>query len=130
MEVEEFHFQYDLTPPHQPRIFNDLITLKSGNSMIKLTISHAIAQSVKLTLFEGWMESTIENTEYLPRMMALYGEVKMSRSEVTKIVGSLYKLRMNVNLVSNVLDTPELFWSEPELEPLYNAIRGTSKLTC
>ena len=31
---------------------------------------------------------------------------------------------MNVNLISNVLDTPELFWSEPELEGLYNAIRG------
>ncbi|SAM01654.1 hypothetical protein [Absidia glauca] len=30
---------------------------------------------------------------------------------------------MNVNLVSNVLDTPEIFWSEPALQPMYNAIR-------
>lgn len=29
-----------------------------------------------------------------------------------------------MNLVSNVLDTPEIFWSEPALEPLYQAIRG------
>lgn len=33
-------------------------------------------------------------------------------------------MRINVNLVSNVLDTPEIFWSEPALEPLYRAIRG------
>lgn len=32
-------------------------------------------------------------------------------------------MRINVNLVSNVLDTPEIFWSEPSLQPLYNAIR-------
>ncbi|CAJ0752609.1 15847_t:CDS:2 [Entrophospora sp. SA101] len=30
---------------------------------------------------------------------------------------------MNVNLISNVLDIPEIFWSEPLLQPLYNAIR-------
>jgi uncharacterized Rmd1/YagE family protein len=33
-------------------------------------------------------------------------------------------MRINVNLVSNILDTPEIFWSEPTLEPLYSAIRG------
>jgi uncharacterized Rmd1/YagE family protein len=41
-----------------------------------------------------------------------------------KIIGSLFELRMDVNLVSNVLDTPELFWSEPELLVPYKAIRG------
>ncbi|KAJ3406860.1 hypothetical protein HDV05_005703 [Chytridiales sp. JEL 0842] len=123
-EIEDFHFQYDLQGPFQPRIFNDMITLKSGNPLIKLTISHGIAQSAKLTLFENIMEAEITTTTSLPKMMAKYGEVKMKREDVIKIVGRLFKLRMNVNLISNVLDTPELFWSEPELEGLYNAIRG------
>jgi uncharacterized Rmd1/YagE family protein len=39
-------------------------------------------------------------------------------------IGHLFVQRINVNLVSPILDTPELFWSEPTLEPLYNAIRG------
>ena len=51
----------------------------------------------------------------------------MDHDEIIKVVGRLFRLRMNVNLVSNVLDTPELFWSEPELEGLYNAIRGKKK---
>lgn len=32
-------------------------------------------------------------------------------------------MRVDVNLTSNVLDTPELFWSEASLKALYDAIR-------
>lgn len=39
-------------------------------------------------------------------------------------MGQLFIMRINVNLVSNILDTPEIFWSEPTLEPLYSAIRS------
>jgi uncharacterized Rmd1/YagE family protein len=35
----------------------------------------------------------------------------------------LFKLRRDVNLVSNVLDVPELFWSEASLGDLYGAVR-------
>jgi uncharacterized Rmd1/YagE family protein len=35
----------------------------------------------------------------------------------------LFKLRRDVNLVSNVLDVPELFWSEASLKHLYDAVR-------
>ena len=35
----------------------------------------------------------------------------------------LFKLRRDVNLVSNVLDIPELFWSEASLGGLYGAVR-------
>lgn len=48
----------------------------------------------------------------------------MNRADVTKIMGELFKLRMAVNLVSNVLDTPEWFYSERNWKPLYDAIRG------
>lgn len=47
-----------------------------------------------------------------------------SRTAITKKVGQLFIMRINVNLVSNILDTPEIFWSEPVLEPLYSAIRS------
>lgn len=60
----------------------------------------------------------------LPRMMAKIGTVKMNRSQIMKIVGKLYKLKVNVNLISNVLDTPEIFWTERELEGVYKAIRA------
>jgi uncharacterized Rmd1/YagE family protein len=103
IEVEDFHFQYDLMGPYQPRIYNDMITIKSASPMIKLTISHGLSQSVKLSLFENIMEATIEGAVPLPKQLAQYGVVRMSRTKIMKIVGRLYKLKMNVNLISNVL---------------------------
>ncbi|CAG8657687.1 19680_t:CDS:10 [Dentiscutata erythropus] len=123
VETEEFHFHYDAS--YQPRIYNDVITLKHpGNYMVKVTISHAIAQSVKMTLFEGLIEDTIEATKHIPITMAETGKVSMSRTAITKKIGQLFIMRININLVSNILDTPEIFWSEPAYEPLYEAIRG------
>ncbi|CAG8492877.1 7329_t:CDS:2 [Funneliformis caledonium] len=103
IEVETFHFQYDVKSNRQPRIFNDMITLKTDNHMIKLTISHAISQSTKLTLYEWQMENTIERTRHIPKMLAQTGRLNLDRIQVTKLSGEMFKLRMNVNLVSNVL---------------------------
>ncbi|KAG0238523.1 hypothetical protein BGW42_004285 [Actinomortierella wolfii] len=123
VETEEFCFHYNSS--YQPRIYNDVITLKSpGNYMVKLTISHAIAQSVKMTLFEGLIENTINATKHIPQQMAETGKVTMSSTQITKKIGQLFIMRINVNLVSNILDTPEIFWSEPSFQPLYSAIRG------
>ncbi|KAJ3334101.1 hypothetical protein HDU76_010223 [Blyttiomyces sp. JEL0837] len=125
-ELEPERFRYLYSKQQQPRIYNDIITLISPNTsvMIKLTISHACAQSAKLTLFEGLVEETIESTRHIPRVLAETGKIHMTRSAVTKTIGKLFLMRTNVNLVSNVLDTPDIFWSQPALEPLYYAIRG------
>ncbi|OBZ87634.1 Sporulation protein RMD1 [Choanephora cucurbitarum] len=122
MQIEEIHFQYD-TSQMKPRIFNDMITLKSGNHMIKLTLSHGLSQSAVVARYEDIMDKTIEETKHLPKEMAETGRLGKNRTEITKINGQLFTLRMNVNLVSNVLDTPEIFWSEPALQPMYTAIR-------
>ena len=108
VEVEECHFHYNAYC--NQRIYNDVITLKNpSNYMIKLTISHAIAQSVKLALFEGLIEETIESTKQVPEIMAEEGKIKMSRHAINKKIGQLFIMRINVNLVSNVLDTPVCF---------------------
>ncbi|CAO3630318.1 unnamed protein product [Cunninghamella blakesleeana] len=122
LQIEEMHFQYD-TSQLKPRIFNDMITMKTGNHMIKLTLSHGLSQSAVLARYEDIMDKTIEDTKHLPKEMAKTGRLGKTRTEITKINGQLFNLRMNVNLVSNVLDTPEIFWSEPALQPMYNAIR-------
>lgn len=75
------------------------------------------------------IEHTIGDAIHFPKMMAEYGQVKIPRDEVMKVVGKLFQLRMDVNLVSNVLDAPEIFWSEIELEQFYSAIRGYMEIT-
>lgn len=122
-ETEEFHFEYN-PDIARPRIFNDMITLKSGDHMIKLAMSHAISQSTKLSFFEERMQDTMQEAVDVPRRLALTGRLGMKREEVVKILGRLFGSRVDVNLSSNILDTPEFFWdSEPTLHPLYAAVR-------
>ena len=40
-----------------------------------------------------------------------------------RLSGRLFKLKRDINLVSNVLDVPELFWAEASLGELYGGVR-------
>ncbi|EME45911.1 hypothetical protein DOTSEDRAFT_147721 [Dothistroma septosporum NZE10] len=122
-ETEEFHFQYDGTAD-KPRIYNDMITLRTSDHMVKLAMSHAIAQSTKLSFFEEKMQKTMSEAQYVPRQLALEGNLGMDRKEIVGLVGRLFEGRVEVNLSSNMLDTPNFFWdAEPTLHPLYDAVR-------
>lgn len=147
-ETEEFHFEYD-SSVDRPRVFNDMITLRSGDHMIKLAMSHAIAQSTKLSFFEERMNETMGDAKEVPKRLALTGQLGLGRQEVVKILGRLFKSRVDVNLctcpllsppkdreseltktASNILDVPNFFWdSEPTLHPLYFAIREYLEIT-
>ena len=123
VQVEEFN--YYVTDSYQPRIYNDFITLRDGsNYMVKLSISHAVAQSVKISLFEELVANTIDDTEDIPQEIASSGTVSMSKEDIMKSIGELFILRININLHGSVLDSPEIMWSEPQLEPIYQATRG------
>ncbi|CZT47069.1 probable sporulation protein RMD8 [Rhynchosporium secalis] len=122
-ETEELHFEYSPLV-ERPRVFNDMITLRSGDHMVKLTMSHAMAQSTKLSFFEEKMNQTMQDAEHVPKHLALTGQLGMSRTEIVKILGRLFQSRVDVNLSSNILDVPNFFWdSEPTLHPLYIALR-------
>jgi uncharacterized Rmd1/YagE family protein len=96
-ETEELHFEYNpLT--ERPRVFNDMITLRSGDHMIKLAMSHAIAQSTKLSFFEERMNQTMLDAQHVPKHLALTGQLGMSRTQIVQILGRLFKSRVDVNL--------------------------------
>ena len=122
-QTENFNFYY--TKEYQARIYNDFISLREPrNYMIKLAISHALAQSVKTSLFEDLVSTTIEATAPLPALIAETGSVNLTRRELNMQVGELFILRINIHLQGSVLDSPELMWSEPQLEPVYQAVRS------
>ncbi|KAK8058826.1 Sporulation protein rmd8, partial [Apiospora phragmitis] len=100
-ETEEFHFEYNANIK-RPRIFNDMITLlPRSDHMVKLTISHAIAQSTKLCFFEERMSETMLNAQHVPKRLALTGDLSMTRTEILKILGRLFKSRVDINLLLN-----------------------------
>ncbi|KAL1743533.1 hypothetical protein HDZ31DRAFT_40748 [Schizophyllum fasciatum] len=123
-EVEECHYTVDPHIPF-PRIYNDFFTLKSHSHLLKLSIAHALAQSTLLAHFETVAQRVLSSPQTLsiPKQLAVSGKLKMKRQEALKLTGRLFRLRRDVNLVSNVLDVPELFWSEASLKELYDAVR-------
>jgi uncharacterized Rmd1/YagE family protein len=102
-ETEEFHFEYS-SNLKRPRVFNDMITLlPKSDHMVKLTISHAIAQSTKLCFFEERMSETMLDAQHVPKRLALTGELSMTRTEIVKILGRLFKSRVDINLCRSFL---------------------------
>ncbi|KZO95311.1 DUF155-domain-containing protein [Calocera viscosa TUFC12733] len=121
-EIEECHFMYDPNVA-SPRIYNDFFTFRSHSHLLKLSLAHAIAQSTKLSLFEASTSETLSSSLPIPRLLASTGRLALSRKQALRMTGRLFKVRGDVMLRSNVLDTPELFWSEASLKELYDAIR-------
>lgn len=122
IETEALQYCHDLNST--ARVFGDIIILKQENMQVKLTIGHALAQSVKLSVFEELLEEAIFSAQPIPKLLAATGRVSLSHSQINKKIGRLFILRMHINLVSNVLDTPEIFWSQRQWEPLYKAARS------
>ncbi|KAF8899762.1 hypothetical protein CPB84DRAFT_1836749 [Gymnopilus junonius] len=121
VEMEDLNYYY----ANYSRIFNDVITLRKGSSyMTKLSLSHALSQSVKISLFEELISSKIEETKDIPEVISETGKIGMPHKEIMQKIGQLFLLRTNINSVGSVLDSPEIFWSYPDLQPLYDAARS------
>jgi len=123
VQTEDFNFYY--TREYQARIYNDFISLRDKNNyMTKLAISHALSQSVKTSLYEDLVDGTIETTKSIPAQIATTGKVNLTRREINMQIGELFILRINIHLQGSVLDAPELMWAEPQLDPVYQAVRS------
>ena len=104
-----------------------LLAFKSHSALRTLSVAHALAQSTLLARYETVADSILSSpqTTSIPTQLALNGTLSLSRKEALKLTGRLFKLRRDVNLVSNVLDIPDLFWEEGQasLRALYDAVR-------
>lgn len=98
---------------------NEIYLTSESTIMDRLAISHALAQSIKLGVFEERVEHTIKKTQHIPKSLAISGKITLSGKEIAQKMGKLFLERSSINLHSDILDTPEFFWDHPELESLY-----------
>lgn len=115
IEKEKYYFSYGPTS----RIQRDHLILSSKKPETKLAISYALAQSVKLAVFEQIIDHSIEKTKVLPEEVAKKGKISLSRKEISQMIGKLYIERSSINLHSDILDEPEYFWEYPKFHDLY-----------
>lgn len=120
MHSEFIDFNYN---DHEDRTYIDeeknIIYLANTEILIKLSVSHALAQAVKLNVLEESVIKLLENTKPIQQELSEKGRVSLSKSEISKQIGVLFSSRYSVNMHSDVLDTPEFFWRRPRYEPVY-----------
>lgn len=117
-ELDEFGFSLG----NKMKIEEDEIVLHKKDPLLKLAISYAIGQSVKLTVFEETILKTIEMSKQFPKDLAHKGKISLSRKETSQRMGELFLERNYINLHTEILDTPEFFWEHSELEPFYRRV--------
>ncbi|PJF18604.1 hypothetical protein PSACC_01585 [Paramicrosporidium saccamoebae] len=88
----------------------------------KLAFSNGLADSVKLAVLENALEEHIERVKPIPLALASGKRLNVGRAEVLKLTGELLKFRADLNLHSELTDTPDMYWSEPQLEELYHRV--------
>lgn len=87
-----------------------------------------LTAAVKTSLYEDLVDNTIEETKDIPAQLAVHGKTGLSRKQIATQTGELFILRINIHLQGSILDSPELMWAEPGLEPIYAAARGYLEL--
>lgn len=69
------------------------------------------------------MEDTIEGAKKVPKAMAALGEIHLTQREVYQNIGNVTMLRTSINLITGLLDLPNIFWEDEKHEEVYNQSR-------
>jgi uncharacterized Rmd1/YagE family protein len=121
--IETDHFYYrpgeEVSIDTHERLRLDIITLDSDDAQVKLAMSYAFAQSIKLEAFEEEIKRAIKTNSLLPEEIAKHGTISLSRRDIFKRMGEIFIARSSINLNLEYLDVPEFFWRNPSLEPFY-----------
>ncbi|SPJ09914.1 conserved protein, unknown function [Plasmodium sp. DRC-Itaito] len=99
------------------KIKNDIIYIYTKDIFEKLSYSYAFAQSVKLSYFENVVDDTIEKTKSIP------GKIQLKKNDISKKIGELFVNRFYINMNTDMLDTPEIFWDHDDFTDTYEYFR-------
>jgi uncharacterized Rmd1/YagE family protein len=109
--------------PRLSYIRGDVIYLSTDSALERLAYSYAIAQSVKLDGYEDQVSKAIAVVKDIPEKIVKSGEVGMTSRELNQRIGELYIHRSNLNLHSDILDTPNCLWDLDVVSAVYRLCR-------
>ncbi|CAH0713415.1 unnamed protein product, partial [Brenthis ino] len=92
----------------------------ADNSLEKYSFSHAMAQSARLGAWEARLEALAAAVRAHSALMQSEGVTRVEKKEVVRKLGELFSLRHQLNVESDLLDTPDCYWEDERLERLYS----------
>lgn len=87
-------------------------------TLAKISFSHGLARSAKLSVLEGLLERYLSSTKRIPTLLLHGKKIHLTRKEILMKLGELLSFRQQLNLSAgeSFLDTPDFYWARPELE--------------
>lgn len=83
---DDLSFEYG----DKSRVYKDTVVLQTHDPAEKLAVSFAMAQSVKLSVFEARVAETIADTKHIPQHLSETGKIGLSQLEISKQIGALF----------------------------------------
>jgi len=96
--------------------------IESSSIYAKLAFSNGIARSTKLAVLEEELDNYLDSTREIPKILARGNKLPWGRQKTLQKVGELLAFRGELNLHSELVETPDLYWAKPQLEEYYNRI--------
>ncbi|EGW31474.1 uncharacterized protein SPAPADRAFT_72276 [Spathaspora passalidarum NRRL Y-27907] len=81
-----------------------------------------ISRSTRLSVLEDQLEEHLALTKQNSEVLAMGTRITTSEHEFLQLAGRLFLLRGKLNLYSELIDTPDLYWTEPALEKIYESV--------
>ncbi len=118
-EIDEFQYKVgDHTIIDE--VMDTIIIENDNDALYKLSLSYALAQSVKLATHEKELKVTTDKMSFIPKSLAETGKTSLKRPEIAKKMGQLYLQKSAINSNLNIIHTPRVIWDHSEIEPYYN----------
>lgn len=94
----------------------------SGIQLDQFAVSHAISLSVKLAIWETLLDRYVESMSWVTKSMKEGNNLSLTRNQIFKKTGEIYELKHRINLDSDLLDLPDVYWDRPNQEVLFLSV--------
>lgn len=95
---------------------------KDQSLLDKAAFSSGLSRSTRLAILENALERHILLTRKITEGISVGKKLSVSQKDLLRLTGRLYLLRGKLNLYSELIEIPDLYWSEPKLEGIYKVV--------
>jgi uncharacterized Rmd1/YagE family protein len=122
-ESEDMDFMEVSSPDEKSHIVEEVLVIntfdKEQELLDKAAFSSGLSRSTRLAVLENALERHISKTRKITEALSKGENIKITEHELLRSTGELFLLRGKLNLYSELIEVPDLYWSEPTLEKLY-----------
>lgn len=107
-------------------ISEDLLVVNSTNRSLglldKAAFSSGISRSTFLAVLESALDEHITQSRVITETFSKGTQINLKEKHFLKSIGRLFLIRGKLNLYSELIETPDLYWSEPQLEKIFKNV--------